>query len=451
MRKLCISIIFMAVFLLRPLPVFADYLDEYVAPARYQIQMDAETNRPDSEPVGESGNKSRNRYAAYLDVVEKCIEQYGDTDFCEGPCFGMEHFTGLSFLKLIDFNDDGVEELFLVFHVRTNDISEKYENHVYLYNVWGYDGKKAILLQDGNYLYGYDGGSQAVYFVKNPFGVFFLHGVADSFQYDYYYGYEGDRFGLAKSLLRDEQYDASGSMSIVYSVDGKNVPEEVYKEEAALWKPASEANENYILTYYNTEERDKVWDLIDDTCKFLQQHSEELAITREKGKTILNVQFHQAQKNPPVYSLIQKDNDSGKKKTIALVQPPTEGAPEEDQEDTLSYDFSTDLQLESGSYRFYLLEEGADEDAEPFVVVNYQYDEGEKIPEDDQYGNEREFRRLLSKAIKENQALSSNEELRNNITQRMETFGLPRETAESIARAALAESGSFGKSFLYVF
>ena len=121
-----------------------------------------------------------------------------------------------------------------------------------------------------------------MYFVKNPFGTFFLHGVADSFQYDYYYGYEGDKFGLAKSLLRDEQYDASGNMSIVYSVDDKNVSEEVYKEEAALWKPASEANENYVLTYYNTEERDKVWDLIDDTCKSLQQHSEELAITRER-------------------------------------------------------------------------------------------------------------------------------------------------------------------------
>ena len=452
MKKLYLIIICITLLFLRPIPVHADYLGDYEAPAKYKISMDAGSDSQTDGFIGTVENASKNRYAAYLDVVEKCIGQYGDTDSLDGPCYGMEHFTGLSFAKLIDFNDDGTEELFLVFYVRTNDASESYEDYVYIYNVWGYDGEQAILLQDGNYLYGFNGGYQAVFFVDNPFGTFFLHGAADSFQYDYYYGYEGDKFVLAKTLKRDEHYDNSSKrLKQVYTVDGKSVSQDFYKEESELWGTTSDPAEKYILTYSSDSERDKTYDMTYDTIVFLQQHSEELTITNEKGKTILNVQFHKPQKNPPVYSLIYKEFNTGIKKTIAQVQPPVEGDPVFNEEYTLSYDFSTDLQLESGSYQFFLTAEGADEDAEPYVAVSYRYDESEKFSEDDQYGNEREFRRLLSKALKDGENLSSSVDLRNNVVTRLVSFGLPRTAAESIADNVLTDSSSYGKTFLYVF
>ena len=420
MRRLYLTIICMTLLFLRPLPVHADYLSDYEAPAHYTIQMDAGADPQTDGPVSIEANTSKNRYAAYLNVVENCIEQYGDTDSLDGPSYGMEHFTGLSFAKLIDFNDDGTEELFLVFYVRTNDVSESYENYVYIYNVWGYDGEQAVLLQDGNYLYGFNGGYQAVFFVENPFGTFFLHGCADSFQYDYYYGYEGDNFCLAKTLKQDEQYDESAKRMIqVYTVDGKSVSQNFYKEESALWGTTYAPSEKYVLTYSSEAERDKTYDMTYDTIVFLQQHSEELAITNEKGKTILHVQFHKPQKNPPVYSLIYKEFNTGTTKTIAQVQPPIEGDSAFDEEYTLFYDFSTDLQLESGSYQFYLLPEGADKDAEPFVVVSYRYDENEKFAVDDQYGNEREYRRLLSTES----VPMKNADFVSNITKRLSNAG----------------------------
>ena len=272
MRRLYLTIICMTLLFLRPLPVHADYLSDYEAPAHYTIQMDAGADPQTDGPVSIEANTSKNRYAAYLNVVENCIEQYGDTDSLEGPSYGMEHFTGLSFAKLIDFNDDGTEELFLVFYVRTNDVSESYENYVYIYNVWGYDGEQAVLLQDGNYLYGFNGGYQAVFFVENPFGTFFLHGCADSFQYDYYYGYEGDNFCLAKTLKQDEQYDESAKrMNQVYTVDGKSVSQNFYKEESALWGTTYDPSEKYVLTYSSEAERDKTYDMTYDTIVFLQQ------------------------------------------------------------------------------------------------------------------------------------------------------------------------------------
>ena len=275
----------MTLLLLRPISVHADYLGDYEAPAKYKIQMDTKADSQTNGFIGAVDRKSKNQYAAYLDVVEKCIGQYGDTGALEGPCYGMEHFTGLSFAKLVDFNDDGTEELFLVFYVRTNDATESYEDYMYIYNVWGYDGKQAVLLQDGNYLYGFNGGYQAVFFVENSFGTFFLHGAADSFQYDYYYGYKGNKFVLAKTLKHDEQYDNSSKrLKHIYTVDGKSVSQDSYKKESELWGTTSDPAEKYILTYSNETERNKTYDMTHDTIVFLQQHSEELTITNEKGK-----------------------------------------------------------------------------------------------------------------------------------------------------------------------
>ena len=244
----------------------ADYIDEYTGPAQYKINMDG---------VDESGYI----YADYLNIVNECIIQYGGTEELNGPSSGMKHFTGLSFLKLVDFNDDGVEELFLAFHVRTNAETDNYENHVYIYNIWGFDGQRAVLLQDGNYLYGTNGGTQKVYFVNNPFGTFFLHGVADSFCYNYYYGYEGSSFGLAKSLSWEEKYDASLKKMIkVYTVDGESTSQDHYNSELESWGSPSSADEEYSLTYTNSSDHDKVINTIDGTIDFLMQQCEKFSL-----------------------------------------------------------------------------------------------------------------------------------------------------------------------------
>ena len=243
-----------------------DYIDEYTDPARFNIDMDG---------IDESGYI----YSDYLNIVNQCINQYGGTEVLNGPSSGMEHFTGLSFLKLIDFNGDGVKELFLAFYVRTNSASDNYENYVYIYNIWGFDGQKAVLLQDGNYLYGLNGGVQKVFFVNNSYGTFFLHGVADSFCHNYYYGYEGSSFGLAKTLSWEEKYDASSHKMIkVYTVDGESSSQDHYNSELDLWGSPSSADEEYSLTYTSSSDHDKVVNMIDSTIDFLMQQVEKCAI-----------------------------------------------------------------------------------------------------------------------------------------------------------------------------
>ena len=107
--RLCL-IMLMIIIPVQSVSAYEDWVKQYLDPVDHKIEMGDETGYA-------------NCYAAYLDVVEKCIEQYGDTDYADGPSSGTQITTGLSFLKLVDFNGDGTEELVFVFNSRPKEDS----------------------------------------------------------------------------------------------------------------------------------------------------------------------------------------------------------------------------------------------------------------------------------------------------------------------------------------
>lgn len=201
-----------------------------------------------------------NAYAAYLNVVTKCIEQYGETGLTEGPVAAAERFIGLSFLDLIDFDQNGTEELLLVFFVK---------DYGYIFNVWDYDGQRAVLLTDGTGLYGTNGGMSTVYLIHNAFGTYMIRGSADDFEYNYYYGYAGQEFGLVKYLGCDETGIAGN-----YTIDGNPVSMEEWSAALAEWGSTTESQEKYLLTPYNEDEKSRTWLVINETMQKLQQYAE---------------------------------------------------------------------------------------------------------------------------------------------------------------------------------
>lgn len=220
------------------------YEDVLTRPSDYRIDM-----------TSSDGMVFSTAYAAYLDVVMKCIEQYGNTELVDGFNPGQQHFTGMSFLELVDFNHDGVEELLLSFWV---------EGAGYVYNVWGYNGEKAVLLQDGSGFYGTNGSVQTVYLVNNATGTCLLRGSSDSFEYYYYYGWSGQQFGLLKQLSSEED-SRIGCM-----IDGQNVSPEQLEEARNAWGSVSTAVERYCLCPYDANEGTRTWDVINSTIQKLQ-------------------------------------------------------------------------------------------------------------------------------------------------------------------------------------
>ena len=233
----------------------ADFRAELTKPTDYKIQFDP----------SEAGEIYESNYAAYRHVAEQCILQYGDSLCIDAPV--TRHFTGLSFLKLVDLEGDGNEELLLVFCVRKQDPSYNYDQFVYVFNIWGYDGEKAVLLIDGENLYVGNGGTQTVKIIKNEFGSFLLKGGADSFEYDYYYGRTGESYGIAKEMLYEE-----GSPGQHCWIDGEPVSEDIYQQEKQLWGDTwidGAQCEYYSLTPFSTEEENRTMDQINETLAVL--------------------------------------------------------------------------------------------------------------------------------------------------------------------------------------
>lgn len=227
----------------------SSYQSIFTQPAEFKIDL-GETNK----------TVFSNAYAAYLSVVTKCIEQYGETALTEGPVARVEQFIGLSFLDLIDFDQNGTEELLLVFSVK---------DYGYIFNVWGYDGQRAVLLTDGTGMYGTNGGMSTVYLIRNTFGTYLIRGSADDFEYNYYYGYAGQEFGLARYL----GYDAPG-IAGNYTIDGNPVSTEEWSAALAEWGSTTDSQEKYLLTPYNEDEKRRTWSVINETMQKLQQYAE---------------------------------------------------------------------------------------------------------------------------------------------------------------------------------
>ncbi len=224
----------------------SSYQDYFTEPSEYSIDLGDTQEMRFSDP-----------YAAYYNVVQKCIEQYGNTAIVDGFNYGQQHFTGLSFLKTVDFNSDGNEELLLVFYAGEDG---------YVTNVWGFDGEKAVLLMNPRRgEYGLNGTVINIYLVNNAFGTFLLTGSADAAKYNYYYGYAGAEFGLAKYL------ETEGTIDGGCWIDGVSVSPEQWNAELNTWGTTESAQEAYWLCPYEQKEADKTLGEINATMQKLQQ------------------------------------------------------------------------------------------------------------------------------------------------------------------------------------
>ena len=201
-------------------------------------------------------------YAAYLEIVEKCIDEYGEPRYDEDQNGGWPHFTGLSFLKLIDFNEDGIEELIVVYFDKTK---------MYHYGqIWGYDGKKPVLLQENDILKRMNFGEVYLDLSTNQFGTFLVSGyLGDGHQSMVYSGYFDSEWTNKTFSMHQQYNEATQKTEPLYFIDEKQVDEEKYKEESASW--LSEEHDIYMLTNA-PEEKDKIEKVINDNLEFLREN-----------------------------------------------------------------------------------------------------------------------------------------------------------------------------------
>lgn len=206
----------------------------------------ADSNQNDSIDI-------ESAYAKYKALVLGYEEKYGKVGLYR-PDEWRTYLTGLCFAKLVDFNQDGLEELLLVYAM--GDLQSGSLLYDYTYEVWEYRYDNINLIDTGK-LFGTNGGVQTVLFADYKGQTYLLTGGSDSFSYNYYHGYRGTEFGVIRTAICEDLFDQSAACSI----DDQEVSYEQWEKEENLWK----ANlEEYCLNS-NDEDVSKARGVLEET------------------------------------------------------------------------------------------------------------------------------------------------------------------------------------------
>lgn len=163
--------------------------------------------------IAENQSKKDIAYKEYAKKFKKYQNKYGQIKeiYVEQSSLNMQ-LEGLCYAKLIDFNNDGLDEMILVYKEGTDTGN-------YHYDIFGYEDNKIKLLESSkesyqelidseidytSELYSLDAGQTFLYMSKLDNKYYIRSGMADSFEYNFYHGYDNDcKFGIQESMIID--------------------------------------------------------------------------------------------------------------------------------------------------------------------------------------------------------------------------------------------------------
>lgn len=172
----------------------------------------------------ESGTLTReDLYAKYREVIKDSENKYGvmsTYQLAENSIYPV----GLCYMKLMDFDVNGMEELVLIY---TTPYAEVYYGYQYHFEVWGQDGSEVRMLDSGEPA-GHDGAIAMAMYSRLDGRVYLLSGGTDyGGSYDLH-GYNGSEFGAVHHYVWDT-WSGDADQSI-YTIDGVEVSENQWNQ-----------------------------------------------------------------------------------------------------------------------------------------------------------------------------------------------------------------------------
>lgn len=168
-----------------------------------------------------------NAYQAYAELIKNYEAKYG-VAAVHSESEWESYMSGLCFMKLVDFAQDGQEELLLVYEEDQEVAGNIYP--LYSYEVWGIENNELRMLETGG-LFSTCGNGQFVNLSEVDGKIYLVTGGVESFGFFYYHGFKNDNFEIVKEVIWDVNEDGDCS----YSIDGKAVSEETVEAEQKKW------------------------------------------------------------------------------------------------------------------------------------------------------------------------------------------------------------------------
>lgn len=203
-------------------------------------------------------------YQAYYDLLMEYQDTYGTAEKCVIEKY-WKYLKGLCFAKLLDFDQDGQEELILAYADPGT-----YHEFIpqYVIEVWRYNNTELEKVFTGEG-YGNDGGTRTLYIscVDNKY--YIIEGAADAFEYDYIWGLEDNKFYQVKTLEGEYDVDA------LFTIDGDVVSLEEFEAETSKWWNAS-------TTYGLSRDEEDEDRSLEELQKAIEQLSGEISENHEE-------------------------------------------------------------------------------------------------------------------------------------------------------------------------
>ena len=216
-------------------------------------------------------------YKAYAEIVTKLESEHGKAHkSLESGISG--YAVGLSLVKLMDFNRDGIEEL-LCAYSDSSDAEFTNRQEVYSY----IDGK-AVSVYSGKVNYEGGVGPFVEYLDCSDKIYLFTDGNHGYLNYGTWNEFDGKEFKEVFSYKTSPEPDSNGV--VPYTIDGKLVTDDEYNSKLDEFR--SKGTENHI-TFYREEEMDRLFsetqNVIDVLKGFLADNSDNTEDTNDSDDT----------------------------------------------------------------------------------------------------------------------------------------------------------------------
>ena len=184
--------------------------------------------------VNGSGAWISNKNLVYGQKVKEYENKYGTAQI-KSPSNYVSYMTGLCFIKLVDFAQNGQEQLLLVYRNSVGD---------YKYEVWDWDNQLSML--DYGEPITIDAGQELIYLTQYEGKTYLVTGEIDDVDQFYYHGFNGSTFGQVRQEITRTHYLSGYNVYYTYEINGKTVSENTYYSEHEKWfKNLTEYNLSY--------------------------------------------------------------------------------------------------------------------------------------------------------------------------------------------------------------
>ena len=158
-------------------------------------------------------------YKAYAAVCSNIISKYGNMKSMKNSF----HYTGLCYADLIDFNNDGIEELYVIYSKARDTYYADYT-----YEIWTYKSSGVKKIESGK-PFTTDGDTANVVIDRYNDNYYVVTGGTDSFSDEYYHGFSNGNFGVIKV------FKAVWGNPSHFEIDGKTVSEVTWNKIRNEW------------------------------------------------------------------------------------------------------------------------------------------------------------------------------------------------------------------------